>query len=62
MTSQLFTKQKTTKTATQNEKGLQMAIFQLVKGLHYHSPGKKQYISLQVIGFQDSRVKGFGQS
>lgn len=47
MTSQLFTKKMKTKThtATQNEKALPLAMFQLVKRLHYHSPGEKQYIS-----------------
>lgn len=44
MTSELSTKQKKTKTATQNERG-QMAMFQLGKRLHYHSAGTKQYIS-----------------
>lgn len=44
VTFQMFTNQKKTKTATENEKG-QMAMFQLEKRLHYHSAGKKQYIS-----------------
>lgn len=44
VTSDLFTKQEKTKAATQNGTG-QIAMFQLVKRLHYHSAGTKQYIS-----------------
>lgn len=51
-------KQNVRKTAPQNEKGLQMAMFQLVKGLHYRSPGKKQYISR--AGHWISRLAGEG--
>lgn len=43
---------------TQNEKGFKMALFQLVKRLHYHSPGEKQYISC--AGHWISRLTGEG--